>query len=82
MYGHEIVVRLLVERDDVDTDDIDIVLKEILGETPPWVAKAQYAAIVRLLNDRRDMQARNLVIAPAGLFAGDVVDGVTSRVNC
>ena len=51
--GHEAVVRLLVERDDVEAD-----LKDQRGRTPLWgAAVSGHEAVVRLLVERDDVEA-------------------------
>ncbi|KAI9845534.1 MAG: hypothetical protein M1838_001702 [Thelocarpon superellum] len=51
--GHEAVVRLLVDRDDVEVDS-----KDQSGQTPlSWAARGGHEAVVKLLVDRDDVEA-------------------------
>ena len=51
--GHEAVVKLLVDRDDVEADS-----KDENGQTPlSWAAANGHGAVVRLLADRDDVEA-------------------------
>ncbi|KFZ25020.1 hypothetical protein V502_00512 [Pseudogymnoascus sp. VKM F-4520 (FW-2644)] len=51
--GHEAVVRLFVERDDVEADS-----KDEEGQTPLWLAaESGHKAVVRLLVERDDVEA-------------------------
>jgi ankyrin repeat protein len=50
--GHEAVVRLLVERDDVEADS-----KDQFGRTPLlWAVENGHEAVVRLLAERDDVE--------------------------
>jgi hypothetical protein len=52
-WGHEAVVKLLVERDDVEADS-----KDSDGQTPlSWAAASGHEAVVKLLVERDDVEA-------------------------
>ena len=70
--GNEAVVRLLVERDDVD---INTTCNS--GFTPlSWAVMGEYVAIKQLLEDQHDRRARGSDTVPAGSSVGGAAEDI------